>query len=213
MENYCYEYPRPSLTVDAILFSFQESKFKVLLIKRAKEPFKDYWAFPGGFINENESAEDAVVRELCEETGIGDVKLEQFNTVSTPKRDPRGWTVSVVFIGLVRSLNNRLIAGDDAAAAEWHSVHDLPPIAFNHTQIAEKAMNFIQTRMRFISVAHRLLSENFTKSDFITLGTQLGIKESDVFQRLYRFTQTGLIINSQENGGLCFNQEKFKKNI
>ena len=107
--TYTYKYPRPALTVDAIVFN---DNSEILLIQRSSKPFKDLWAFPGGFVNEDETVETAVCRELEEETGINDVELKQFHTYSEPDRDPRHRTVTVAFVGKV--LNSvKPVAGDD----------------------------------------------------------------------------------------------------
>ena len=133
--SYTYKYPRPALTVDAIVFHVNE----VLLIQRSTEPFKDMWAFPGGFVDENENAETAVQRELEEETGITDIELKQFYTFSEPERDPRHRTVTIAFIG--KTLNRPIpTAGDDAKNARWFSLNELPPLAFDHAEILEKAL-------------------------------------------------------------------------
>jgi len=129
--TYTYKYPRPALTVDAIVFN---DNSEILLIQRSSKPFKDLWAFPGGFVNEDETVETAVCRELEEETGINDVELKQFHTYSEPDRDPRHRTVTVAFVGKV--LNSvKPVAGDDAKNAQWFKISQLPPLAFDHSQI------------------------------------------------------------------------------
>lgn len=142
--SYNYDYPHPALSVDAILFSHSGSELNVLLIKRAQEPFKDKWAFPGGFVDENETVEDAVVRELKEEVSLTVDNLKQFYTASAPGRDPRGWTVSVVFIGFVEWDKRFVKAGDDAANAEWFSLKNIPALAFDHDMLLTNAREFIK---------------------------------------------------------------------
>ena len=133
---YCYEHPRPALTVDIVLFHRSGS---VLLIKRANEPFKGLWAFPGGFVDQDESLEAAVARELEEETGLKGIRLEQIGAFGDPGRDPRGHTVSIVFGGVVdRSIQVR--AADDAADAAWHSATRPPKLAFDHKKILKLAL-------------------------------------------------------------------------
>jgi 8-oxo-dGTP diphosphatase len=211
MDKYCYEYPRPALTVDSIVFSFEEQNLKVLLIKRADDPFKDRWAFPGGFVNEGETVEIAVLRELLEETGMKELSLEQIYTASAPGRDPRGWTVSVFFIGFISGKKVELIAGDDAKEAAWHSILDIPQLAFDHAEIIEKALLYIRTKMRFLRIASQLLNEHFTRVDLINLGRQIGIQATDLNQRLNRFIRAGLIIDSPNKDQLCINMEMLEK--
>lgn len=134
--SYTYKYPRPALTVDAIVFN---DNSEILLIQRSSQPFKDLWAFPGGFVNEDETVEMAVSRELEEETGIENVILKQFYTYSEPHRDPRHRTVTVAFVGKVMS-TTKPIAGDDAKNAQWFKLNALPPLAFDHKQILEEVL-------------------------------------------------------------------------
>ena len=142
-EQYCYDHPRPALTVDIVLFHRAGADLEVLLIKRARAPFKGRWAFPGGFVDKDESLEAAAARELREETGLHGIKLEQLAAFGDPGRDPRGHTVSVVFYGTV---NNRraVIAADDAAEAAWHSASHPPKLAFDHQKLLRRAMERLE---------------------------------------------------------------------
>lgn len=139
-EEYCYEHPRPSVTVDIVLFycSTEDSK-EILLIKRAREPFKGRWALPGGFVDKDESLERAASRELEEETGIRRVRLEQFGAFGDPGRDPRGHTVSVGFIASLKK-RPQVKADDDAEDARWYPVMQLPRLAFDHKKLVRAAL-------------------------------------------------------------------------
>jgi len=139
---HCYEYSRPAVTADIVLLYNSENDVEVLLIKRAREPFMGCWAFPGGFVDKDESLETAASRELLEETGITGIQLEQIGSFGDPGRDPRGHTVSVVFCSV---LDDRLdpSAGDDAAAAEWHSALAPPELAFDHQKILRLALKLV----------------------------------------------------------------------
>ena len=117
---YTYKFPRPAVTVDIILFK-KTNITEALLIQRKNEPFKNSWAFPGGFVDKNEPLENAAKRELREETSIKNIELKQFQCFGDPGRDPRGHTVSIVFYGWVKSDVNAL-AGDDAADAKWFPI-------------------------------------------------------------------------------------------
>jgi 8-oxo-dGTP diphosphatase len=132
--SFTYKYPRPALTVDAVVFDQEE---RVLLIRRASEPFKGSWAFPGGFVGENETLETAVYRELLEETSISDVDLQQFRAYSQPDRDPRHRTLTIVFVGQMKS-KQKPLAGDDAENAGWFTLDGLPPLAFDHDSILKE---------------------------------------------------------------------------
>lgn len=127
-----------SVTTDCVIFFRKDQETKVLLIKRKKDPFKDQWALPGGFLEDDEPLEDGAIRELEEETGLKIKKLEQLRTFGTPGRDPRGRTISITFLGEVFS-EEKVEGADDAAEAAWFSLHDLPPLAFDHSEIMEVA--------------------------------------------------------------------------
>ena len=135
-KKFAYDYARPSVTADVVLIS-HDAKPRVLLIQRKKEPFAGTWALPGGFVDANERLEDAARRELREETGLEVGALEQLYTAGDPGRDPRGWTVSIAFLGRAKRL--RAKAGDDAAAVAWFPLDELPPLAFDHAMLLERA--------------------------------------------------------------------------
>lgn len=140
--GYCYNHPRPALTVDIVLFHRSPDGLEVLLIKRAREPFKGQWAFPGGFVDKDESLEDAAARELLEETGLAGIHLDQIGAFGDPGRDPRGHTVSVVFSALLDD-RRQAVAADDAAEAEWHFASPPPTLAFDHNKILDVALRRI----------------------------------------------------------------------
>jgi len=138
---YTYEYPRPSVTVDVAIFKPIGEEFQILLIRRAQEPFKGKYALPGGFINMDESLEDAAHRELSEETGVKNFQLTQIQTFSDPGRDPRGHVISTCFgcvLGKKDQIN--IQAGDDAADAEWFGLNNLPDLAFDHSILIQAAI-------------------------------------------------------------------------
>lgn len=138
MGMYCYKYPHPAVTADCIVFSEENGRASVLLIKRKNEPFKDCWAFPGGFVNIYESAESAAIRELKEETGLEVTKIEQLKAYSDPGRDPRERVITIAFVAFTG--NKDVKGGDDAAEAEWFEIDKLPTLAFDHSQILKDAM-------------------------------------------------------------------------
>ncbi len=134
---YSYKYPRPALTVDAIVYFQNQRKTYVLLIERGNEPFKNKWALPGGFVNMDELLETACIRELQEETGLKVTQLQQFKAYDEIDRDPRGRTISVVFSAEL-SEKQEVKGGDDAAHAKWFHLNELPGLAFDHQQILEE---------------------------------------------------------------------------
>ena len=129
--SFTYKYPRPAITVDIIVL---RNSTEILLIQRLNEPFKDGWALPGGFVDMDETLENAAVRELEEETGLHGIDLKQFKAYSDINRDPRGRTISVVFSGISNQEYNA-VAGDDAKNVQWFDINDLPELAFDHEMI------------------------------------------------------------------------------
>jgi 8-oxo-dGTP diphosphatase len=143
-QKYVYDWPRPMVTVDAVVFDVSDGKPKLLLIKRANEPFKGRWAFPGGFVDMDEELQDAAARELAEETGLTGVKLTQLQTFGKCGRDPRGRNITVAFIGITN--NTKIKSGDDAAEAQWFDINDLPEnMAFDHNNVATVAIEKLKT--------------------------------------------------------------------
>ena len=139
--KYVYDWPRPMVTVDAAVFSFAGAKARLLLINRKHEPYQSQWAFPGGFIEMDEELEDAVARELEEETGLKGIALEQMRTFGTVGRDPRGRQITVVFMGIAGKGQTEVCGGDDAADARWFDIDCLPEnMAFDHDAVARLAI-------------------------------------------------------------------------
>jgi len=139
-QYYSYPYPRPMVTVDAVVFTEREGRREVLLIQRKHEPYAGAWALPGGFVEMEETLETAAARELEEETGLHGVSLEQVYTFGDPGRDPRGRSISVAYVGEVDWCIQQPRGNDDAAEARWFPLDALPPLAFDHRAIVEYAV-------------------------------------------------------------------------
>jgi 8-oxo-dGTP diphosphatase len=139
MKKYCYEYPRPCVTVDIVLFYPAKEGLEILLIKRARDPFADHWALPGGFVDQDEALEDAAARELLEETQLRRARFKQVGAFGDPGRDPRGHTISIAFAALLKS-KPKVEGSDDAKEAAWHPVKRLPKLAFDHRKIIQVAL-------------------------------------------------------------------------
>ena len=134
--KYIYDWPRPMVSVDAMVFGFFRSEARVLLIQRGREPFKGKWSLPGGFVEMKEELEDAVERELAEETGIAGVPLEQMHAFGNVGRDPRGRQITIVYMGVATKGLARIKAGDDAAKVRWFGIEKLPDdLAFDHNEV------------------------------------------------------------------------------
>lgn len=158
--RYCYAYPHPAVTTDCVMFGFDGTALKVLLIERGIEPYKGRWAFPGGFLNMSEDAETGAKRELKEETGFTAHYIEQFHTFSATERDPRERVISIAYYALVQI--QEVKGGDDAARAQWFDIKEVPQLAFDHDLILRKALDCLRERIHFRPVGFELLAEKFT---------------------------------------------------
>ena len=167
MENeelkYHYKYPHPSVTTDCVIFGFDGSNLKVLLVQRGIEPYKGRWAFPGGFLRMDESAEEGALRELREETGLQGAYIKQFHTFSDPKRDPRERVITIAYYALVKL--QEVIGGDDAAQARWFALNEVPSLAFDHDQILRRAEQELRKQIHFEPIGFELLPEKFTMKE------------------------------------------------
>jgi 8-oxo-dGTP diphosphatase len=156
-------YDRPSVTVDVVIFTLQNSELHVLLVQRKRWPFEGRWAIPGGFINMDEALEQAARRELEEETGIRDIYLEQLYTFGNPKRDPRTRVISVAYIALVSADTQTLRVSDESTDVRWFPVRRLPgPLAFDHDHILATALDRLRSKLEYTTLAFQLLPEVFS---------------------------------------------------
>jgi 8-oxo-dGTP diphosphatase len=207
---------RPAVTVDVVIFSLRDGDLKVLLIRRAAPPFKGKWAIPGGYVHPDEALDEAAQRELEEETGLPDVYLEQLYTFGAPKRDPRGRVITVAYFALV-SDDVTVRAGDDAAEAAWHSVYDLPDLAFDHDEILSYALQRLRYKLEYTAVGFELLPNEFTLTELqtayeIVLGEKLDKRN---FRR--RILEAGILAETSkyregEGQGRPAQLYRYKKN-
>ncbi len=155
------------VAVDAIVFGYSKTDgVSILLIKRKYDPFKNSWAIPGGFVSEQESLEEAVKRELLEETGITVNYLEQLYSLGEPKRDPRQRIISIAYFALVKSsLFQQLKASTDAEDAQWFSINKLPALAFDHKKILQTAIERVRAKIRYQPIGFELLDKKFPFAD------------------------------------------------
>jgi 8-oxo-dGTP diphosphatase len=158
---YTYKYPHPAVTTDCVIFGYDtKDGLSVLLIKRGIEPYKDHWAFPGGFIRMDEDAETGARRELREETGLDTLYVEQFGCFSEVNRDPRERVITIAFYALVKK--SQVTGGDDAAAAHWFPIYNVPPLAFDHDRILRVALKTLKEKIHFMPIGFELLPLVFT---------------------------------------------------
>ena len=161
--SHTYQFPRAALTVDCVVFGFDEGELKVLLIERGLEPFKGKWALPGGFVRVEETLAEAARRELEEEAGLKDVFLEQLYTFGAVKRDPRERVVSVAHFALVKMMETK--AATDAADARWFPISEIPKLAFDHAEILATALARLKAKVRYEPIGFELLPPKFTLSE------------------------------------------------
>lgn len=182
------------VTVDAIVFGYEKNEgVSVLLIKRKYEPFKDSWALPGGFVLEEESLEEAVKRELQEETGIKVNYLEQLYSFGAPARDPRQRIISIAYLALVKTtLFMELKADTDASSVQWFNIEQLPRLAFDHKQILDKAVQRVRAKVRYEPIGFELLDKKFSFADLEKL--YMSLLGRDIDRRNFRKKIMGLEI-------------------
>ena len=166
---YTYEFPRPALTTDIVVFTLRENRLNVLLIQRGEPPFAGMWALPGGFVNIDEALEDAAQRELTEETGLQKTYLEQLYTYGEPDRDPRGRVVTVAYFALIAAdAPFQAGGGSDATRAAWQTIEALPPLAFDHAEIIAYAVRRLRYKLEYTAAGFELLPEEFTLTELQT---------------------------------------------
>ena len=172
---YQYKYEHMAVTTDCAIFTYEDWKLKVLLVRRGGEPYKGQWAFPGGFLKMDETAEQGARRELREETGLVPSAIGQLGVFSDVDRDPRERVITIAWYALVKP--SEVVGGDDADEAAWFPVDALPPLAFDHRKIFEAAMERLRRDIHFQPVGFDLLDDEFTIPDLQRLYEAiLGVK-------------------------------------
>lgn len=181
------------VAVDAIVFGYSKQEgVSVLLIERKYDPFKNAWALPGGFVLNHESLEEAVVRELNEETGIHVNYLEQLYTFGNPARDPRKRVISIAYFALVKSGQfQQLKASTDAESAQWFNIKQLPKLAFDHKQIVDMAIERVRAKLRYQPIGFELLDKKFPFADLEKL--YMTLLDRDIDRR--NFSKKMLALN------------------
>lgn len=175
--SYTYEHPRPSVTVDGVVLHYKHQNINILLIKRKSDPFKGSWALPGGFLDMHEAPEEAVKRELEEETGLKLEEVVQIGAFGKPERDPRGRVISISFLSLLKPESNKEIkAASDAADANWFKLHELPEsLAFDHDEIIKETIKMLKEKLKLSMVEHNLVF-NLQMNEIIEINQLLNEK-------------------------------------
>lgn len=201
--GFTYKYARAALTVDAVVFGVGDDGLKILLIKRkeldlsvppGEQAFPGHWALPGGFVDVGESLDDAVKRELREETGMTDVYLEQLYTFGDPDRDPREHVVDVSYLALVRPADHLVAAASDASDARWFPVDALPDkMAFDHRKIFDLGLRRLRAKVRYAPIGFELLPPEFTVGKLQKIYEDILARELDGRNFRKRILLTGLL--------------------
>jgi 8-oxo-dGTP diphosphatase len=166
--QYQYEHERPSVTVDIILFTFQDDQLRVLLVRRAQQPYAGKWALPGGFVQMDEDLDEAARRELSEETNVSDIYLEQLYTFGEPDRDPRTRVITVAYFALLgtdQAGELQIHGATDVDDARWWNVYSLPELAFDHDRIIQYGLQRLRWKLQWTALGFLLLPEEFTLSE------------------------------------------------
>ncbi len=208
------------VAVDAVVFGYTSKEgLSVLLIKRNIQPFKDSWALPGGLVGDEESLEEAVQRELKEETGVNINYLEQLYSFGKPGRDPRNRVVSITYYGLVKPDAFELQADTDAAEVAWFNVKSLPTLAFDHQDILAAAHERLKNKLLYQPVGFELLEEKFPFSELEKL--YMAVLDRPIDRRNFKkkVMKFGFLEETSEKQSLngagrpgnlfCFNEQKY----
>lgn len=209
------------VTVDAVVFGYENQQIKVLIIQQKYGPYKDQWALPGGFVKNDEKLITAVERELKEETNVTINYLEQLYTFGdTINRDKRARVISIAYFALTNPKNFKITAKTDAKSVAWIPIEQLPELAFDHQQIIQKAYNRLQNKIEYQPIGFNLLNKEFLFSEIEQLYQTIMGKKIDRRNFRKKILSFGILIPTQKTrkqeagrpGRLyTFNQKKYKE--
>lgn len=217
-EPYVYEYPRPAVTTDCVIFGFDEGELKVLLIERGIEPYLGKWALPGGFLNMDEDAEACARRILKKETGLDNLFIEQLYTFSAVNRDPRYRVISIGYYALVKRSDYNAIAGLDTTTVGWFRLNEIPELAFDHHTILNAAKMRLKGKIKYQPIGFELLPERFTMPDLHRLYEtvlQESLDRRNFRKKMLSFNilvDTGEVQRGAQNRApklYCFDKQKY----
>jgi len=210
---YTYDYPRPAVTTDCVVFGFDGHDLKILLVQRGIEPFKGAWAFPGGFLYMDETAEQGALRELREETKLSLSYLKQVGAFSDVDRDPRTRVITIVFYALAKKLS--VEGGDDAANAQWFALNEVPRLAFDHDYILRKTMEKLRKDIHFEPIGFGLLDKEFSMSELQRLYEAILGVQFDRRNFYKKMLQTGILeeVDDIDDDSLFFGKHNEMKKM
>lgn len=221
LKMYTYRYPHPAITTDCVVFGFDGKSLSILLIQRGIDPYKGYWALPGGFVRMDETVEDCAYRELKEESGVENIYIEQLQSFSGVNRDPRERVITIAFMAFVRQDEYQVIGGSDATKAQWYRLDELPSLAFDHLEIVSAALQKLRKKITIEPLAFRLLNTTFTMSQLQTIYEVVLGHSLDGRNFHKKMTKMGYISPTEEklrvNGRpgvlYTFDEEKYREYI
>ena len=207
-QKYTYDYPRPAVTTDCVVFGFDRHDLKVLLIERGLEPYKGAWAFPGGFLQMDETAEQGALRELKEETGLDLHYIKQVGAFSDVNRDPRTRVITIVFYALAKKA--AVQGGDDANKAQWFALNEVPCLAFDHDFILQKTIQKLREDIHFEPIGFELLDKEFTIPDLQRLYEAILGVHFDRRNFYKKMLQTGILDEVHGESQSSYSGERHK---
>jgi 8-oxo-dGTP diphosphatase len=197
MNTKYFGYEQPAVTVDLVIFTVSDDMLKVMLVKRAEEPFADSWSLPGGFLKTSESLERAALRVLKEKTGVENVYVEQLYTFGDPERDPRARVITVTYFALIPCKDLLQPASDKVADLMWAPIHRLPKLAFDHKGIVEYAVKRLRAKAGYSNIIYGLMPRQFRLSELQRIYEIIVDHKLDKRNFRKRMLSTGLL---QETG-------------
>lgn len=218
--NHLDKFPKPSVTIDCVVFGYDGEHISLLLINRKEEPYKNMWTLPGGFLHLQETAEDSVKRILKTKTGLTNLFLEQLYTFTAINRDPRGRVLSIAYYTLVNPKRFNLILGDAATDIKWFSIDKLPKTGFDHAAIIKAALNRLKAKITYQPIGFELLEEKFTLTELQLLYEAILQRPIDKRNFRKRILESNVIkATGEKRIGLknrapelfCFDETQYKK--
>jgi 8-oxo-dGTP diphosphatase len=222
MAEFSQEFFKEAITVDNVIFGFDEADLKVLLIKRGTEPYKDAWALPGDFMYPTEDLDSAANRVLKELTSLTDVYLEQVHTFGSPNRHPLGRVITVAYFSLVKIDNLKIIPSSFAQKTKWHSISKMHELAFDHNTILDACFQALKQRIRIRPIGFELLPPKFTLTElqhlYKAILEQDGIIDKRNFRKKILSMDFIVDLNESQEGVAhrparlyAFDKEKYEK--
>lgn len=200
--NVAKKYEFTVVAVDVAIFTVEQGRLNVLLIKMQKEPYLEHWALPGGLVRPEEAVDDAARRHLVEKTGVKDVYLEQLHTFGEPRRDPFGRVVSVCYMALIPNENLRIMTTDEYGGVRWFPVSRLPQLAYDHAKMTKAALERLRAKLGYTNIVYAIMPKEFTLTVLQNVHEMIAGKKLDKRNFRKRMLATGFLkkLKRQQKG-------------